>query len=242
MLDPRLTEFVRAAKANHVSDESIVGLLRQQGWQERALYQALGEYYAATLGLAVPVRGSRTENARDAFFYLVAFIALAAWVCALVQLGDSLLDRLFHVTTPAYVASNDRDWIANLIATIVIAFPIHIWLTALIGRERERRPEASESAVRKWLTYIALVVTAIVLLVDATWFLGDFLRGELVPAFVAKAVLLAAIIGAVFWYYLGDIQRTEPAPKRDWTFFIAASIFVVVALWYGITTLHTLPR
>jgi hypothetical protein len=237
MLDRRLTEFVRKAKENRLPDESIVGLLRQQGWQDRALYQALSEYYSETLGLDVPVRGSRTENAREAFLYLVAFLALAAWVYGLVQLGDSLLDHLFRVTPPPY-ASNDRDWIAYLVATVVIAFPIQIWLSALIGQERERRPEAAESAVRKWLTYIALVVTAIILLCDATWFLADFLRGELVPAFVVKAALLAAVTGGVFWYYLGDVQRAEPAPKRDLAFFIGASVLIVVALWYGITILH----
>jgi hypothetical protein len=71
-----LATFLRAAKERGIPDESLVGMLRHNGWSERRIYRALSEYYAGVLGVPVPRRAQATENARDAFLYLLNFIAL----------------------------------------------------------------------------------------------------------------------------------------------------------------------
>ena len=232
MLDQRLSDFVNAAKAKGVSDESVVALLRQQGWQEDAVYRALGAYYADTLGIPVPARGTYTENARDAFLYLLLFITLGSWIFAMIMLGDALVDK-FLQTDPDVDAIAFRQGVAGFLATIIIAFPIQLWVGWAIGQQARLRPESLESGVRKWLTYIALVVTAIVLLGDAIWFLADFLRGELTMAFVLKTVVLVVLTGGVFLYYLTGIRRNELSQPFDRAFAAGAIVIVVAGLVAG---------
>jgi Domain of unknown function (DUF5671) len=233
-----LTDFVRTAKEKGVSDGAIVALLRQQGWQERALYRALSEWYAQMLGIPVPTRGSRAEFARDAFLYLMSFVTLGAWVFALIHLGDALVDRSFSIDT--YLGSLDfRQNVAGYLATIIIAFPIHIWVGTILAREIKRRPESLESGVRKWLTYLALVVTASVLIGDAVWFLSDFLKGELTTAFTVKTGVLVLLTGGVFTYYLGSVRRDDHSVTRDRIFAMAATVAVVLGLAAGFGPIGT---
>jgi hypothetical protein len=232
VLDQRLTDFISSAKGKGVTDESVVALLRQQGWQEKTVYQALGAYYADTLGIPVPSRGTYTENARDAFLYLLLFITLGSWIFAMIMLGDALVDKFLNVDT--YVdAFAFRQSVSGFLATIIIAFPIQLWVGWVIGKQARMRPESLESGVRKWLTYVALVVTAIVLLGDAIWFLSDFLRGELTTAFVLKTVVLVVLTGGVFLYYLAGIRRDELLQTRDRVFATAAIVIVIAGLVAG---------
>jgi len=230
MNDERLSDFVDAAKAKGVDDAALVALLRQQGWQEQRIYRALTAYYTRSLGVEVPSRGSRAEDARDAFFHLIAFITLGAWVVALVNLGDALVDRGFPSPGAYPTGAGNLSW---WIATIIIAFPIFLWVTILIGREATVRPESLQSGVRKWLTYVALVVASVVLLGDAIWFLGAFLTGEVTAAFAVRSALLIGVTGGVFAYYLGSVRATVLAPARDRMFAGAAIVAVAIAVVLG---------
>ena len=84
------------------------------------------------------------------------------------------------------------------------------------GRERETtqaagdagaHPEKLESAVRKWVTYIALLIAAGLVIGDLIMFLSYFLRGELTPRFFWRVITVLAIAGGVFWYYLLSVQK-----------------------------------
>jgi hypothetical protein len=228
----KLIDFITAAKKQQASDDFIVSLLRQQGWSEDRVYAAFTQYYEGLTGQAVPKRGSRIEGAREAFFYLLAFITLGVWVVALIFLADRLIDHVFppQGTQPEYLLPTDT---ATQLAAIIVSFPLFLFVQWLIAREVARRPEALESGVRKWLTYIALVVTAITLIGDAVAVITSFLTGDLTQRFLLQALVLVFIAGGVFWYYLGTVRSSEPNPARDRWFGIAATIVVVAFVIMG---------
>jgi Domain of unknown function (DUF5671) len=214
-----LDRFVRAAKANGVADDALVALLRQNGWSERRLYQSLGAYYGDALGMAPPSRSGRTAYARDAFFYLLNFITLGFWTIALGQLFYVLIDRRFPDPVRPYggggYSGSLLSEIAWQLATIIIAYPCFVVVGRLIARENARRPDALESGVRAWITYAALVIAAIVVLMDGIWFLNALLRGELTVKFVLDSLVLLALGGGVFAYYLIALRppaAEEPKP------------------------------
>ena len=207
-----LDAFVRTAKAKGVPDDALVALLRQNGWSERRIYRSLGAYYGDALGMATPSRSGRTENARDAFLYLLNFITLGFWTVALGQLFFALIERR---VPDADLLSGARGGpllaeIAWQLATIIVAYPCFVLIGRLIGRELARRPDAVESGVRAWITYVALVIAAIVVLMDAIWFLNALLRGELTVKFILDSLVLLALGGGVFAYYLNGLRLTAP--------------------------------
>jgi hypothetical protein len=238
----KLVEFIRVAKqAGGTDDQFVTTLLRHNGWSEQRIYDAFTAYYAQALGTPPPVRGSRLEGARDAFFYLLAFLTLGTWTIALIWLAVILIDRALPdaITQANYFAQSFRHEVGIELACLIVAFPIFIFVSRAIVRETRNRPEALESGVRKWLTYIALVLAAATLICDAVSFLQQFLVGDLTIRFALKALVVFAVATGIFWYYLGTVRPQIASPARDRLFGWAATAVVVVAIVLGFTGIGT---
>jgi hypothetical protein len=59
-----------------------------------------------------------------------------------------------------------------------------------------------------------LLITATLVVGDLITFLTSVLRGELTANFSAKAAVVLAIAGGIFWYYLGAVQQKQLPPKN----------------------------
>ena len=213
----QLDRFIRTAKVNGVADDALVAVLRHNGWPERWIYRSLGAYYGDALGMLPPSRSGRSEHARDAFYYLLNFITLGFWTIALGQLFYTLIERRFPSPVGPYSGGRYSgslvSEVAWQLATIIVAYPCFVFVGWLIARQNERRPDALESGVRAWITYVALVIAAIVVLMDAIWFLNALLRGELTVKFVLDSLVLLVLGGGVFAYYLSGLR--PPAAERS---------------------------
>ena len=185
-------------------------MLRQNGWPERRIYRALSEQYAGILGLPVPRRAQAAGNARDAFLYLLNFITLGFWTVALWQIWDRLVTRWFPDALSSSSGAELREDIAWQVALILVTFPIFAVVHSLIQRELARRPELYYSAIRRWLTYVALVLTAIPIVIDAAYTVQQLIMGQLTIHFFMDTLGLLVIGGGIFAYYLLTIDP----PKR----------------------------
>lgn len=205
-MSDELSDFIQAAKGGGVADDSIVGMLRQSGWAERRIYRALGAYYGEKLGTAVPARTQSGENARDAFLYLLNFITLGFWTVALGQIFYALIAHWFPDPTQTYAEWSLREDMPGQLATVIVAFPIFAFVHYLIARELQKRRDLYYSGVRRWLTYLALVLAALTVLADAIWFVTSLLKGELTVRFFLDSVVLLLLGGGVFAYYMQTIN------------------------------------
>jgi hypothetical protein len=202
---------LESARQRGISDETVVSLLRHRGFSERSIYRALSAYYEEILGESLPSRGLDVENARDAFYYLLNFITLAFWTVALGQIFYMLIERRFPDALDANVLSSVRDEIAGQLAAVIVTFPVFLVVHSLIQAQLRKRPDLYYSPVRRWLTYVALVLAAIVLVADAVWFVTSFLQGQLTIRFVLDSLVLLVLGGGIFLYYL---MTMEPPAAR----------------------------
>lgn len=206
-----LDSFLHASKQKGASDEFLAALLVRRGWPADDVYAALARYWSDAAGVPVPQRMARGESARDAFLYLLSFITLATWAAALGTLLFQFVNRWVpDPLSPAW-SWDSRSLITWNMASLAVAFPIYLLVMRAILREAARSPERLRSGVRKWLTYIALLVTAGALIGDLICFLGYFLLGELTLRFVLKAAVVMLICGAIFAYYLVSLRWEEAA-------------------------------
>jgi len=90
---------------------------------------------------------------------------------------------------------------------VIVTFPIYLLVMRVILSETRRAPEKLDSGVRKWLTYLALLIAAGVMIGDVITFLTYFLKGELTARFLSKVAVTLAISGGVFWYYFGSLRE-----------------------------------
>lgn len=190
-----------------MADEFVVALLRQNGWSERRIFRAYSKLYTEVLGAPLPTRHGHVEHARDAFYYLLNFITLGFWTVALGQIFYILIAHAFpDPTQTMFYAGSLRDQISWQVATVVVAFPIFLFVHSVIQRQLRARPDLYDSGVRKWLTYITLVIAAIIVITDAVWFIEALIRGELTVRFILDSIVLLVLGGGVFAYYLTTIE------------------------------------
>jgi hypothetical protein len=154
----------------------------------------------------LPARRSAAENARDAFLYLLAFSTLATWACALGSLWFRLIERWLPDPVLRSYVYDFRSTVTWQMASILVALPIYLFVMRLIVAETRANPDRIESGVRKWLTYIALLLAAIGVVSDLVCFVDFFLKGELTPRFVLKCATVLVICGSIFWYYFGFLR------------------------------------
>ena len=161
--------------------------------------------------MEVPRRGGTGTAAKDAFFYLLVFSTLGTWTFGLGALSFTLIDRWLADTlfSSGYYQGYDMVSAAASMASMLVAFPVYLLVTRSVLRDERKRPEKRNSPVRKWLTYMALVIAACVFIGDLIAALTFLLRGEITSRFLAKAFVVLVISGGVLSYYFGGLRRSE---------------------------------
>lgn len=213
-INEELLSFVRDAFARGLPRAQIEDALLQAGWKADQVEHALGAF-AQVEKFPIPVPKPKLYlSAREAFMYLVLFTTL---YLTTFNLGR-LVFQFINIGLPDAAAHYDyvnsaRDAIRFSVASLVIAFPIFMYLSVLIGRSIKRDPSKRASKVRKWLTYMTLFIAAAVIIGDLTALVYSFLGGELSLRFALKAVTVAAIAGGIFGYYLWDLRQDERESK-----------------------------
>jgi len=208
-------DFVRDSLAKGQSRESIEKALLDAGWPPAQVKRALGSY--ADTGFAIPVPRPHTQlSARHAFVYLLLFSVL---LVVAVQLGN-LLFQLIDIgfSDPLdnqYAVSGRQSAIRWAVASLVVAFPLFLFLSNAVGREIKRNPAMRLSGVRRWLTYIALFVAATILMGDLISLIFRFLEGDLSTRFVLKSLTVGMIAGGIFGYYFLGLNREERSTEGE---------------------------
>jgi len=208
-----LQRFVREALARGRARDEIGATLRDAGWREDQVHSALDSYAAIEFPIPVP-KPRPYLSARETFIYLVLFTTLYLTAFNFGRLIFQFIN--LGLPDPAAVyetVESAREAIRFSIASIVIAFPIFMWLSILISRSIKRDPAKRASKVRKWLTYMTLFVAAAIIIGDLTALVYSFLGGDLSARFALKIVTVAAIAGVVFGYYLWDLRQEETTPE-----------------------------
>lgn len=167
-------------------------------------------------------------TAKDFFFYFGMMIALYASVISLINLYLAMISHAFP-DVYGYIDPYSAG-VRAAIATLVVMFPVYMYLMHHVMRAEAQEPEKRELGVRKWLIYLTLFVGAVTLVIDLIVLLNRFLGGtDFTMAFILKAITVFVIVGAVFAYYVYDLRHPPVRGDmvRKWA--IYGSTFVVVA-------------
>lgn len=205
---PRLAliNFIEAARANGASDAFIYQLLRSHGWSQQEVESGFAQVYEHLTGLPVPVPSGRLSgSARDAFLYLLSFATLGIWSQALGAIGFIVVNQL--IPDPLNQTYDQAYAMASSLARLIIVFPIYLLLMRLLIKDLATHPDKYQSGVRKWLTYLALLITALIAIIDLVVFLTFLLQGELTLRFTCKVIIVLVITIGILWYYLNWLQR-----------------------------------
>ncbi len=154
--------------------------------------------------METPTQKPKTSP-KDFFINLGAIVALYVSVISILNLLFEVINRAFPDPLQPYIDpySGAIRW---TIASLIIIFPLYLWLSRLLNRDTEKNPEKRELSVRKWLIYLTLFVAGIAIAIDLIVLINTFLGGEITTRFVFKVVAVLVVLGAIFGYYLFDIR------------------------------------
>ena len=124
-------------------------------------------------------------DARDAFMYLVLFSTLY-W--SAYHLGSLLFD-IINVTFPDPATDQvaflpyARSAMRWSISSLIVAFPVFLYMSWLVARDIAADPNKRHSKVRRWLTYLTLFFASSLIIGDVITLLYNLLGGEITIRF-----------------------------------------------------------
>jgi len=195
--------FVKESLEKNQSRAAIREALLSAGWQEQEITKSLSSFAEVDFPIPVPKKKPYLV-AREAFLYLVSFITLYITALSFGALVFSFVGIWFP--DPLRFGGGVPR---TAIASLIVAFPIFLVITRALHKSATQDPERKDSRVKKWLTYLTLVIAAGVLIGDLITVLSSLLGGELTMRFFLKALIVFGIAGSIFGYYLSDLQKEE---------------------------------
>lgn len=200
-----LIVFVKEALEKGLSREEIKQALLRAGWQEDQAESALKSFAEGSFPVPVP-RPKPYLQAKEAFLYLISFITLYITAFSFGMLIFSFIDKIFP---EPFSFRGGLEGIRFALASIIIAFPVYLFVQWRLAKAAAKDPERRESKVRKWLTYLTLVVAAGIIIGDLIALVAGLLGGDPTVRFFLKVFTVLLITGSIFGYYLWDLQREE---------------------------------
>ena len=211
MATTALDQFVKEAIAAGRTRAEIKSVLAAAGWPNDQIDEALGAY--AEVDFPVPVPAPRRYgSAREAFLYIVYFALLGVVAGYVGVLAFALVEFLFADDLSRQATDAGVSGLRRAIASLVVGYPIFIFLGARLAAAQRRDSKRRESRIRAWLTYITLIFASIILIGDLIAVVYQFLSGELGARFISKALVVGVISGAILWNFSRDVERTDARP------------------------------
>ncbi|MBM3257306.1 MAG: hypothetical protein FJY98_03170 [Candidatus Liptonbacteria bacterium] len=159
-------------------------------------------------------------------------------VATLYFAAGNLISLLFDIINIAFPDRLSRvtdfysSGIRFALASLIIIFPLYLYLNRYLARDMDRSPEKRDLGIRKWLFYFTLFLAGAIVAGDLVAVLNTFLRGEITVRFILKALTVLLVAGSVFWYYLKELRSATPGSlTRVWN--IGSGVVVLAAVIGG---------
>ncbi|MDP3724862.1 MAG: DUF5671 domain-containing protein [Nanoarchaeota archaeon] len=171
---------------------------------------------------------------RDFFLHLLHIVTLYGSAIALLSILWQLINIRFpDPTQDAYRYFAINGTIRWGVAFLVIMFPVLLGTGRFLENVYKKEPEKKELKIRKWLVYLTLFITALIIIGDLIRLIFEFLQGELTLRFILKFGSVLAVAAAIFWYYLQGMREREWKTfgwnmKRIFVWKVVIIIFAVV--------------
>jgi len=167
---------------------------------------------------------------RDVFLHLFVMVTLYWSAVSFITLCWQYINYFFpDVLNYSYGYVGFASPIRFAVASLIIVFPLFILVSWLLNKIYIKEAEVRESKIRKWLIYLTLFITLLVIIGDLIFVINTFLGGEIKARFILKAISVLLVAGVIFGYYLDDVRRNTPSKLAKY-FAWAASIVILIAV------------
>jgi hypothetical protein len=177
-----------------------------------------------------------TKNSpKDFFLHLLAIIALYMSAASIITLLFQYINVFFPDPLSYASYSGISGAIRYAMATLIIIFPVYIFVSKMLNSEYAAMPEKREYKLRKWLVYFTLFVAGVTIITDLVVLIYNFLGGDLTSRFILKILVVLLVAGVIFWYYQKDLKNVLSSKQvRILTYGVC--LFMLVSIIAGFFT------
>lgn len=156
--------------------------------------------------------------AKDFFLWAGAMVAFYWSVIAYLLLVFEYINYTFP-NPLQYYSDPYQSGISYQMASIIVLFPVYLFLMRLIRADIARDPSRNDIWVRRWAVILTLFVAGAAIVVDLITLLTTFLNGEeLTTAFLLKVLVVLLVASGVFLHFISDLRgywNLYPARRRS---------------------------
>lgn len=179
-----------------------------------------------------PQNKARTTS-RDFFLWLGVIVSLYMSTVSFIILLFEYINIIFKDDLTYYVDPYSGV-IRFAIASIIVMFPLYIYLTRLINKDIKADEAKHNIGIRKWLIVLTIFVTALALAIDLIALVNTFLGGEITIRFIAKVLTVLVVVGGIFLYYINDFKGVwQEKTKQLRMIAYGVSLIVLISIVAG---------
>lgn len=238
----RLADYVKDRIEAGRSRQAIQDELLAVGW---TVEEADAAYRAGLLARGIPLPDAssrppplRKPSTADVALSFFAFILMGVTASALGTLYFQIIDSRLPDPLAAIAGANGRAATRTIhyaTASLLIAFPLYVaamrgWFRTFGADEGK-----TESGLTRWLTYLVLLVAAVVIVGDLIATLFRLLQGEATVRFLLKALAILVLAGLVFGFYTFERRKIQYRRHVPRTLFHAIGWTVTGLVAAGVT-------
>lgn len=171
---------------------------------------------------------------KDFFLNLGSIVALYISIVSFISLAYALIGKFFPDALNYYSYDGSLSTIRWAVSSLIVAFPLHIYLLSLIQKDIVLVPEKKNVWVKKWSTYLTLFLAGLTIGIDVIFLIYNFLGGEITVQFISKVMVVLVVSLFVFIFHIHDLHRTDYTSDKKAKIMIAiGSVAVVVVIILG---------
>lgn len=233
MIDNDLKVFIKEQRSKGLADRQIEDILISHGWKVddvRVVFDAID--LNVPLPKTQPSEDNNTNNNRngivadvtpkegsrldiwDAFENVIMFITMGCVAVSIGLLLNYFIDEVLLVdiiqqeSWARYPGSNYNSQLATGYASVLfVALPIFTVLFLRISKRTKENPALKNKLVRKVLTYITMVISSVIVIINLISVVYRLLAGELGVEDFFDFVIIVGISSIVFYYFLTQTKE-----------------------------------
>jgi hypothetical protein len=165
------------------------------------------------------------------FLSLGVLISLITSVVSFLNLVFATLEKKFpdvlNATYQYGYTSYSYDAMRGALATLIIAFPVFVAVSYVWKKSTNAGLGRTDEIIRKWMVYLVLFLSTVVVAVDLVTLVRYFVSGEVTTRFMLKVLVVLVVAGMVGIYYLLEIRAKDLHTRAGLVFGIFASVLVL---------------
>lgn len=147
------------------------------------------------------------------FLSLGVLITLITSVVSFLNLIFETLDKRFpDVLNASYqygYYTYDYEGIRSALATLIIFFPVFLVVSYFWKKFSEREMSHVDGLIKKWVIYIILSLSSVLLMIDLVFLIRYFISGEITARFIWKVVAVLVTGLLVGKYYILNLLHDK---------------------------------